>query len=688
MSTSNSDDPGQAAAAAPHHLKALRDQLDQIDGDIVRLIAARLQTVGQIIQAKSGRQDTIRDPARERDVLAKVEGRARALGLSGALVRKIFADIIAHSVAIQATTISGGAAEAGRTLGVALLGGTYSYDHLAAEQYLSGRGMVGRYETCGSLDQAVEHLKSQAVDLILLPIENTFAGSMNPVYDLLREHDLHIVGEETYKIDHCLAGASDVPVQALEQIYGHPHVLEQCSAFIKSLPQARAVATRDSAEALALVGQSHNPSHAVIAAPEGAAAHGLTILRHAVGNQDEILCRFVALAREPLRTDPRVPCKTSLILTTRHEQGALLKCLQVLSDFGVSLTKLESRPRRNRPWEYMFFIDFEGHVETPHVAAALDGLRAQAVFLKILGCYPSKATPTDPQAAHLKPLAEGASAQGLSAQSLLGASAAPQRLSDRSVRSSDTIIRVGDLLIGGQAFTLMAGPAFVESPQQIEATARAAHASGAHILRGNLFLNPGDGSGFAGLGFAGLDMLVSAGRAFNLPVMTEVTAPEQVKQVAEKADLLMVGARNMQNFGLLAELAKVDRPVMLKRGLSSTIEEWLTSAEYIISHGNGQVILCERGIRTLDGAGRSTLDLSAVVALRERTHLPVLVDPSQAAGARAHVVPLALAARACGAQGLVVTLHPDPEQALVGGEQSLSPDDFAGLVAALGRVSP
>lgn len=685
----SSDKPHDEAdpSAAPHPLKALRDQLDQIDGDIVRLIAARLETVGKIIEAKSGRQDTIRDPAREREVLAKVEGRARALGLSGALVRKIFADIIAHSVAIQATTISGGDSEAGRSVGVALLGGTYSYDHLAAEQYLSGRGLVGRYELCAGLDQAVDQLKTSAVDLVLLPIENTFAGSMNPVYDLLREHDLHIVGEETYKIDHCLAAMAEVPLTAIEKIYGHPNVLEQCSEFIKSLPQARAVATKDGAEALLHVAQNQDPSLAVIAAPEGAAAHGLSILRHAVGNQEEILCRFVALARAPLRMDPRVPCKTSLILTTRHEQGALLKCLQVLSDFGVSLTKLESRPRRNRPWEYMFFIDFEGHIESPPVAAALDRLRAQALFLKILGCYPSKATPTDPQAANLKavPPAEAAvETAALEAET----AAPPHRLSDRGARASDTVIRIGDLLIGANAFTVVAGPAFVESKAQIEATARAAHDCGAHLLRGNVFSAPGEGGGVPGLGLPGLDLLVAAGRAFNLPVMTEVTAPEHVRPAAERADVLMVGARNMQNFALLSELAKVDRPIMLKRGLSSTLEEWLASAEYVISHGNGQVILCERGIRTFDGAARQTLDLSAVVALRERTHLPVWVDPSQGTGKRSHVMPLALAARACGAQGLVVSLHPDPERALVGAEQSLAPADFAALVAALGRISP
>lgn len=683
----SSDDQGQPAAA-PHPLTALRGELDQIDSDIVRLIAARFETVAKIVKSKTGRQDTIRDMTREREVLSRVEARARELSLSGALVRKIFSDIMAHSVAVQATTISGGLGDVGREIGVALQGGSYSYDHLAAEQYLSGRGLVGRYETIDSLESAVDRLKSHGVDLILLPIENTFAGSMNAVYDLLREHDLQIVGEETYKIDHCLAAVADVPADAIERIYGHPNVLEQCSDFIKSLPRARAVATRDSAEALELVAEQNDPSQAVIAAPQGAAARGLSVVRHAVGNQEEILCRFVALAREPLHVDSRVPCKTSLILTTRHEHGALLKCLQVLSDFGVSLTKLESRPRKSRPWEYMFFIDFEGHIETPNIASALDSLRAQALFLKILGCYPSKAMPNDPQATSLRaqPTPALAPTNEILPETPRSNREGPARLPDRATRPNDTIIRVGDMLIGGNNFTVIAGPVCVESKTQIEATARAAHDGGAHILRGNLFPGSADAADFAGVGMQGLDWLVAAGKMFGLPVMTEVTAPEQVRAVADKADLLMVGARNMQNFALLAQVAKVDRPVILKRGLSSTIEEWLASAQFVISHGNGQVILCERGIRTFESATRNTLDLCAVVVLRERTHLPVLVDPSQGTGKSSYVLPMAMAARACGAQGVMISVHPDPSTALVGGDQSLDPNDFAALVASLARV--
>ncbi|HSB35798.1 MAG TPA: 3-deoxy-7-phosphoheptulonate synthase, partial [Thermoanaerobaculia bacterium] len=193
---------------------------------------------------------------------------------------------------------------------------------------------------------------------------------------------------------------------------------------------------------------------------------------------------------------------------------------------------------------------------------------------------------------------------------------------------------------------------------------------------------------FQGLGEDGLSLLAAAGRACGMPIVSEVMAPDQVRLMAARADILQIGARNMQNFPLLNEVGKVDRPVLLKRGLSSTIEEWLAAAEYILAKGNGQVILCERGIRTFESATRNTLDLSAVVVLRERTHLPVLVDPSHGTGRRAYVAPMAWAARACGAHGLLVEVHPDPDHALSDGDQSLTFDGFRSLMDGLAAVAP
>jgi 3-deoxy-7-phosphoheptulonate synthase len=370
------------------------------------------------------------------------------------------------------------------------------------------------------------------------------------------------------------------------------------------------------------------------------------------------------------------------------------------------MTKLESRPRPGRPWEYMFFVDFEGNTADPRTAAALDELRAAALYVKILGSYPAKALRAPARPAGLTgqpaevtsvPPSETVAAEQDPAEMLEAVAAAPKpapgksrsrhyKLVDRAARQDDTIIAVGDLLIGGDGFVVMAGPCSVESEEQITTTARFVAEHGARVLRGGVFKPRTSPYSFQGLGWDGLDLLVAAGREAGLPVITEVMAVDQVPRMAAAADILQVGARNMQNFDLLRELGKVDRPVLLKRGLSSTIEEWLAAAEYVVAQGNQQVILCERGIRTFESATRNTLDLSAVVVVRERSHLPIIVDPSHGTGSRPYVAPMAWAARAAGAHGLLVEVHPEPAKALSDSEQSLSPAEFADLMRHLASI--
>jgi chorismate mutase/prephenate dehydratase len=674
------------STGAPPELQELRQKIDEVDEGIVRLIARRLEMVGLVIKEKSGRPQPIRDPARERAVLARVESVAQSLGVSGPLARKIFLEIITHSLAREAATLSSPGA-VGREVGIAYQGSPYTYNHLAAEKFAGERGFKGRFLACASHKEVIDQLESGAVDFAFLPIENTAAGSINQVYDLLREHDFHIVGEETFKVEHCLAATAEVPLEALHQILSHPLALDQCAAFIDGLPQARAVPCVDTSEALRLVAEAKDETQAAIGSAEAAAAHGLTVLRRNVGDHEEIHMRYVALAREPEVYDARIACKTSLIISTRHEQGALLRCLQLLSDYGLSLTKLESRPRPNRPWEYMFFLDFEGNVSDPKVTAALDQLRGQALFMKVLGCYPAKATPAEAMATGVKAtVAPAAAAAAPAAAAPAVHKSKNYKLADRASRGEDTLVRVGDILIGGSGFTVMAGPCSVESSDQIYSTAKYVREHGAHVLRGGVFKPRTSPYAFQGLGYDGLDLLAAAGRSAGLPIITEVMSPDQVRGVAEKSDILQIGARNMQNFPLLKEVGKVDRPVLLKRGLSSTIEEWLAAAEYILAQGNGQVMLCERGIRTFESATRNTLDLSAVVVLRERTHLPVIVDPSHGTGNRKYVAPMAYAARACGAHGLLIEVHPEPDKALSDGDQSLTFNEFGVLMDGLGRL--
>ncbi|KUK08746.1 MAG: 3-Deoxy-D-arabino-heptulosonate 7-phosphate (DAHP) synthase [Caldanaerobacter subterraneus] len=259
----------------------------------------------------------------------------------------------------------------------------------------------------------------------------------------------------------------------------------------------------------------------------------------------------------------------------------------------------------------------------------------------------------------------------------------PYKLASRIFKPEPTIVKVGDIEIGGKNIVIMAGPCAVESREQLLESAVAVKRAGAHFLRGGAYKPRTSPYSFQGLEEEGLKMLSEARELTGLKIVTEVMDVHSVEKVAEYADVLQIGARNMQNFSLLKAVGRMNKPVLLKRGLAATLEEWLSAAEYILNEGNKDVILCERGIRTFETYTRNTLDLSAVPAIKKLSHLPIIVDPSHGTG-RWHLVPsMAKAAVAAGADGLIIEVHPDPKNALSDGPQSLTPDNFESLVKEL-----
>ncbi len=263
----------------------------------------------------------------------------------------------------------------------------------------------------------------------------------------------------------------------------------------------------------------------------------------------------------------------------------------------------------------------------------------------------------------------------------------PYKLASRDFHPPDTVITLNGVSIGGEEIVVMAGPCSVESREQVMDIAHAVKEAGATVLRGGAFKPRTSPYAFQGMGEAGLKILREAGDATGLLVVTEVMAPAEVSLVAQYADIFQIGTRNMQNYALLHAVGESHRPVLLKRGMSSTIEELLMAAEYILSHGNYRVMLCERGIRTFETFTRNTLDINAVPALKSLTHLPVIVDPSHATGKRELVDAASRAAIAAGADGLIIEVHDHPERALSDGAQSLTPDQFSQLMQRLGRIA-
>lgn len=263
----------------------------------------------------------------------------------------------------------------------------------------------------------------------------------------------------------------------------------------------------------------------------------------------------------------------------------------------------------------------------------------------------------------------------------------PFKLANREFKPSGTTFPIKDNLIGGNEIVIMAGPCSVESREQIIETAIACKEAGAHILRGGAFKPRSSPYSFQGLGEEGLEYLAAAREATGMPIVTEVMEPSLVSLVSQYADVLQIGARNMQNYALLHAVGKSHHPVLLKRGMSNTMEEWLMSAEYILNHGNTRVMLCERGIRTFERYTRNTFDINAIPVMKEMSHLPVIADPSHATGKWEYVSAAAKAAVAAGADGLIIEVHPRPEEALSDGVQSLKPARFVTLVEQLKMVA-
>jgi len=263
----------------------------------------------------------------------------------------------------------------------------------------------------------------------------------------------------------------------------------------------------------------------------------------------------------------------------------------------------------------------------------------------------------------------------------------PYKLASREFKKADSLVNVAGIEIGGKRVVVMAGPCAVESEKQLMEVARAVKESGASILRGGAFKPRTSPFSFQGLEEAGLRLLAQAREKFDIPVVTEVVDPHNVDLVSGYADILQIGSRNMQNFALLTDIGESQRPVVLKRGFSCTITEWLTAADYLLAGGNNQVILCERGIRTFEDSIRFSLDISAVPVIKRFSRLPVIVDPSHAAGHYSIVPAVAKAAVAAGADGILIEVHPNPKEALVDGLQSLTPSDFARLMAELKQIA-
>lgn len=670
-----------------------RNRINLIDEQIIKLLSERRKLSKEIAQLKDLSSSDIRDRNREKEVLKHIIKLAKDEGLDSHFISKIFSEIIEDSVNLQKKYFIEKENDSLLDLTkVAIQGIEGSYSYLAANNFFSGKSLY--FIFCKAFEDAIESVENGEADYAFLPIENTTSGSINEVYDALLKSNISIVGEEIFKVNHCLLANAETSLKNIKKIFTHYQAARQCSEFINSLPNVEVEFFEDTAKSVQKIKEEGRNDYAAIASKETAEIFDVVILREGIANQQGNYTRFWVCAKNPIQVDERIPAKVSLIMATAHKAGSLVEALSVFRDYSVNMTKLQSRPILGNPWEEMFYVDFQGNIKNPRILDLIDDLGKYTRFLKVLGCYPEKEIERTKIDSKDFPVFE--SFQSISENSLSNKEIKPSgekksktkttyKLASRDYKKEDTIIRVKDVTIGGGNFVIIAGPCSVESNQQIYSCAKEVKESFAHILRGGCFKPRTSPYAFQGLGFEALELLKEAGDRYDLPIITEVLSTEQVEKVAEKSDILQIGARNMQNFALLAEVGKSFRPVLLKRGMMASIDELLNAAEYILAKGNRQVILCERGIRTFETATRNTLDLSAIPVLKELTHLPIIVDPSHAVGERNKVLPLAKAAKAVGADGIMVEIHPEPEKALSDGMQSLYFSQFRELMKEISQ---
>jgi chorismate mutase/prephenate dehydratase len=660
----------------------IRAGIDKVDTEIMRLLAERKAYSLRIAREKGKADRPSRDQTREEDLIADRVTAGHDHDLDSGLIIKLWRAIVDDSVRVQREALGRSDEDADSIL-VAIQGIEGSYSHMATEQFFGSKGLGVSIIPASTFSAAIATVIDGVAEAAVLPIENTTSGAISEVYDLLLDSGLHIAGDIKYRVRHCLLGLGGATIADLRKVYCHPQASAQCSEFLATLQDCEIVHFSDTALSGKRISDLKDPSVGAIASEEAARLFGLEVLKTGVANRDENYTRFVVVTPDLIEIPEGVPAKTSIVMAVGNHPGALMDALALFRDGAINLVKLESRPIPHNPREELFYVDFAGAVDDPAVAGVLDSLTKEVRFLKVLGSYPSRdLRPAEPPASQTSVAAVGREA--LVAPQPSSESPKGYRLGSRGHKPINTVVEVGGARFGGEDLVMIAGPCAVESWDQVVDTARVVRDAGGAVLRGGCFKPRTSPYSFQGLGYEGLEMLAEAGKTFGLPIVTEVLSPEDVEEVAKKSDILQIGTRNMQNFSLLAAVGRTHRPVLLKRGMSSSLDELLQAAEYVLAEGNQQVILCERGIRTFETSTRNTLDLSAVPVLRSRTHLPVVVDPSHAAGTRDLVAPLALAAQAVGAHGIMVEIHPDPDQALSDGPQSLHFEQFEQLMGALG----
>ena len=369
-------------------VEVIRKRLDEVDNRIVAVLAERFQCIDELAKIKSTGTVQLQDEKREQALLQRVNALGRDAGLSGSFVERIFRAVLDHSVRRQLNQINERHTEDRETVTVAYQGIAGAFGHLAATCHFDVTDSKVALQGYSSFGEVIAAVLDGTASYGLLPVENTTAGSINEVYDLLAMADLFIVGEEVQTVNHCLLAIPGTSQDQLRRIRSHPQALAQCSEFLRTLRHCRVESYDDTAGAAKQARLEADPSQGAIASEAAAHHYGLQILKRGIANEKHNYTRFVVIAGTQGSHPRGIPCKTSVVFAAPHEVGALASCLELLVSHDLNLTKIESRPRPRAPWEYLFYLDFEGDARDDHIADVLRVLATRTLFLKVLGSYP------------------------------------------------------------------------------------------------------------------------------------------------------------------------------------------------------------------------------------------------------------------------------------------------------------
>lgn len=608
------------------NLDEIRSHISSLDKELLTLLAKRKGLSLDVARSKLQNPRPIRDTAREQALLVELINQGRTLGLDAHYVTQIYHTIIEDSVLSQQALLQELLNPQDQTpaISVAFLGLRGSYSNMAARKYLSRFKANMVEHNCDTFQQIFDTVESGQAQYGILPIENTSSGAINDVFDLIQHTSLSIVGELTQPIEHCILVAVDTDVSKLITLYTHPQVYQQCSQYLATLPGIKVEFCAASSNAMELVAQQQRPDIGAMGSADGGELHGLKPLVKGLANQKQNMTRFIVVARKPVEVAEQIPAKTSFIMSTGQQSGALVETLLVLRNHDIPMTKLESRPIIGNPWEEMFYVDVAANVNSPAMQAALAELKDIVHYIKILGCYPS--AEVAPTRVSSKALSQEPKPACVTAR-LRGEHTAP---------AAGLAVQVGRFTIDKQEPLLAV--LLSEWPERsgLQEVARQVKEQGGQVLGVPCF-----GQGDSQFEQSRLQELREVAQQFDLATLTRVHTPEQLQRAAESLDVLLLEPLTAKRDLLLAAAGRSTRAILLP--LAASLTETLTDAEQVLAQGNQQLALIDTQERSL----------AELLHLQQHSRLPLL---SQLKANQEVLAELGVALKGAGVQGFCVTL--------------------------------